>query len=494
MNLLTISLEKGSGPIYRQITQALRESIQRGLVQAGEVMPSARTLADQLQVNRHTVRVAYEELLAEGWIRSTERIGYFVADDFPQDYPIKTAASQAQGAGLLGELLEKRSAHRTWQGRTVQENLAAFPYNLQSSVPDLRLFPSTELKACFSRALRQLSSHLDYQGAQGDPVLLQLLSDVVRQQRQLGQHELILTQGSQEAIFITASLLLKEGSAVAVEEKGYQPAWQCFQHFGADLVPIRLDAEGIVPDELERVLQKRHIDLLYLTPLHQYPTTVTLSPARRARIMALLREYQVPLLEDDYDHDVHFDSFPPLPMAAQDPEQLVIYVSTLSKLIFPGARLGFMAVPKAALPYFLQIKAYTSRVNETLASRAVALWIQDGAFERHLRRLRRVYHERRDHLVERLAGNAFFRDHCSFEIPQGGMNLWLKIPCDTQSAADKARELGLLLSGEHLYLAPERRREASHLRLGYAAHDEREMNKALKILQRVLEDRRSFSD
>ncbi|MDQ3231425.1 MAG: PLP-dependent aminotransferase family protein [Pseudobdellovibrionaceae bacterium] len=487
MNLLNISLNEGPESLYRQVARALREAIQRGILRAGEPLPSARSLADQLQVNRHTVRIAYEELMAEGWIRAEERIGYFVAEDFPNEWAHAPLVIPPTLRGILFEKLDKWDRELNQLGRAGQENVGEYPYNLQSSVPDLRLFPVAELKSCFSRALRQLSSHLDYQGARGDPLLLSLLSDVVRQQRQLGQQELILTQGSQEAIFIAASLLLKPGSAVAVEEKGYQPAWQCFKHFGAELVPIRLDGEGVIPEDLERQLETRRIDLLYLTPLHQYPTTVTLTPARRARVMAVLREHRVPLLEDDYDHDVHFDSFPPLPMAAEDPEQLVIYVSTLSKLIFPGARLGFMAVPPAALPWFLQMKAYTSRVNETLASRAVALWMQDGGFGRHLRRLRRTYQGRRDHLVEQLETLSFFRQETSFVAPKGGMNLWLDLKRNPQVIAERARREGLLLSSEHLYLAPGRQHEARHLRLGFAAHDEREMNRALKILQRVMQ-------
>lgn len=487
MNLLSIFVDQDAGPIYRQVASAVQRAIQRGILRAGEQLPSARELADQLQVNRHTVRAAYEELLAEGWIRAEERIGYFVANDFPQDFTGQPGLLRAAGPGLIWEKLKQSGAESSRLGRAEEPQVAAFPFNLQSSVPDLRLFPVQELKSCFSRALRQLTSHLDYHGAQGDPLLLSVLSDLVRQQRQLTAHELILTQGSQEAIFIAASLLLKPGCTVAVEEKGYQPAWQCFRHFGAELVPIRLDGEGIVPEDLERRLQEKRIDLLYLTPMHQYPTTVTLTPARRARIMSLLRTHRVPLLEDDYDHDVHFDSFPPLPMAAQDPEQLVIYVSTLSKLIFPGARLGFMAVPAATLPWFIQMKAFTSRVNETLASRAVALWIQEGGFERHLRRLRRIYRERRDHLLERLTAQAFFRDHCAFTAPLGGMNLWLDIGCHPGKIVEKARQQGLLLSGEHLYLTADRRHEARHLRLGYAAHDEREMKKGLGILQKILQ-------
>lgn len=116
----------------------------------------------------------------------------------------------------------------------------------------------------------------------------------------------------------------------------------------------------------------------------------------------------------------------------------------------------------------------------------MALWIQDGGLERHIRRIRRVYQERRDHLVERLSTLAFFRDHCGFATPQGGMNLWLDIGRDPRNVVDAARAQGLLLSGEHLYLTQDRRHEARHLRLGYAAHDEREMTKSLAILQSCL--------
>lgn len=488
MNLLNISFDLTRKPIYRQLAAALRGAIQKGALKPGEALPSMRTLADVLQINRHTVRIAYEELLAEGWIRAEERVAYFVAADFPiEPSPLPQRDPVVEETGVLENILRTRTVHEPYP----HENLADFPYNLQSSVPDLRLFPTAELKSCFARGMKQLSMHLDYSGARGDPLLLEVLGKLVRQQRQLLQHELVLTQGSQEAIFMVASLLLKPGSAVAVEEKGYQPAWQCFQHCGAELIPIRLDREGICPDDLERVLQQRPLQLLYLTPLHQYPTTVSLTPARRARVMALLREYKVPLLEDDYDHDVHFDSFPPLPMAADDRDQLVIYVSTLSKLIFPGARLGFMALPRAVVPRFVEMKTFTSRTSETLASRAVALWIEDGGFERHLRRLRRVYQERRDHLIYRLERSSFFRDHTRWEAPKGGMNLWLDLGQHPEAVVERAHKAGLLLSGEHLYLADDKRQHARHLRLGYAAHDEREMNRALGVLEKAMQQRKS---
>lgn len=487
MKLLNIQINDGPLPIYRQVAEAIRRTVQGGILKSGDSLPSARSLAESLQVNRHTIRVAYEELVAEGWIVSEERRGYFVAADFPKELASPAAADRQVTQGILWETLSAQASSPIFPGRNAHdENLAAFPFNLQSSVPDLRLFPAHELKSCFSRALKQLSSHLDYSGVRGDPLLLSQLAEFVRRQRQLNSHEVLITQGSQEALFIAASLFLKPGCAVAVEEKGYQPAWQCFHHFGARLIPVRLDSEGICPEALESILQRQNIRLLYLTPLHQYPTTVGLSPARRIRVMALLHQYKVPLLEDDYDHDVHFDSFPPLPMAAQDPEQLVIYVSTLSKLIFPGARLGFMAVPPGVLPWFLQIKAFTSRVNETLASRAVALWMEEGGLERHIRRIRKTYHERRDHLLWCLQKDSFLSEACRYQAPKGGMNLWLDIGQHPASVTEHARAEGLLLSGGHLYMAPDDASQARHLRLGFASHNEREMTQALRILRNVL--------
>ncbi len=480
MKSVHLELAPGSQAIYLKIASSLRDAVRAGRIAPGESLPSSRQLASRLGVNRHTVRAALEELVAEGWLEPQERIGYFVAADLPMVRPLIVAKDNP----LMG-LINSRYASKDTKRTRVGASIRAARYNLESSMPDLRLLPARELRSCFQASMKMLSNHLDYDGVQGEPVLHDAVSTLLRQQRGLGDREIVITQGSQEAIYMVAQLFLRPGSHVVTEDPGYQPAWECFRYAGANLCHVPVDGEGMDSVRLEEEISKRRIDLIYLTPMHQYPTTVTLTPARRARIYALARRHRIPILEDDYDHDVHFDSFPPLPMAACDPDGLVIYISTLSKLIFPGARIGFLAVPEAILPAFLQIKKHTSRTNETLSGRAIGLWMRDGGFERHVRRLTRVYHQRRDHVVAALEDSSFFRNHCTFFVPKGGMNLWLDTRRSSVRVCEAAARKGLLLSGEHLYKSHPSHR-STHLRLGFTAHEETEMIKALQLLERAI--------
>lgn len=468
--------------------------IRKGILLPGEALPSSRTIASQIKLNRHTVRAALEELIAEGWIVANERKAYFVAPDFPKPakrgqhfHATKESRRETAGSGLAN-LIANSEVRAEKKNKLLNSKLPKHQFNLSSGVPDLRLLPVSELRSAFARAMRQLSAHLDFSGAQGDPLLLEMLKTQLRLQRSILDREVLITHGSQEAIAMTSDLLLGKNVTVAVEEIGYQPAWECFRKSGAEILPIKVDHEGICPKALESALNHHKIRLLYLTPLHQYPTTVTLTPGRRQQIVLLAERHKFAIFEDDYDHDVHFDSYPPAPMASDDPSGWVIYASTLSKVIFPGTRIGFMALPPKLLPFFLEQKKMLSRTNETLAARTIAIWMEEGGFDRHLRRLRKTYQQRRDHLVDYLRESPVFRSRVEFSVPKGGINLWLNTFCSTASLCLSAKNAGVLVSGEHEYVGGDAKKKSlgTHLRLGYAAHTEAEMEVALKKLGKLI--------
>jgi GntR family transcriptional regulator / MocR family aminotransferase len=214
--------------------------------------------------------------------------------------------------------------------------------------------------------------------------------------------------------------------------------WEAFRCCGAELLPVKVDEGGVVPDDLERVLQKHPVRMIYTTPLHQYPTTVTLSPGRRQRVYGLAAQHGVPILEDDYDFEFHYHGEAQPPLRAEDPHGLVIYCSTFSKVLHPSARLGFVLASPTLSHRVRQLKTVVSRQNDNLTQEALALWMAEGGFERHLRRMRRHYAGRRQAMLEALNGSGW-----QFVSPAGGMCLWADTGVDTRKLAAAAREQGV---------------------------------------------------
>jgi GntR family transcriptional regulator/MocR family aminotransferase len=251
-------------------------------------------------------------------------------------------------------------------------------------------------------------------------------------------------------------------------------------------VPVKVDEQGMDPDALEAAIAKGVLHLIYLTPHHQYPTTVTLPAARRLRIYELASRHQIPIIEDDYDHEFHFRCQPIAPLASNDPSGLVIYVSTLSKVMFPSIRIGALAVPSALYEPLNSLRTIVTRQNSIILQDAVARWMDSGGFERHLRRMRRVYEERRDTSVAALAQAKARGLPLSWAAPDGGMAMWVDCGADADEVARLAAEAGVFVNPESNYhLGPPRRR--THLRLGYANQNPEELRAGFGLLMEYVE-------
>lgn len=482
---LTLVVPQDARPPYLRIADGLRAAIQAGHVQPGERLPSSRRLADTLGVHRHTITAAMDELVAEGWLEAGERRAHRVCAVLPS-----TFFQPRPGAGTS----PFRQKHE-WQfvrqpapvdcGPTPAQR-HGFHYVFQSGTPDLRLFPYDELRSCLAEALR---SKPDLQSGYGDPAghehFVERLELYLRQVRALGGRKIIVTHGTQEGVYLVAQLLLKPGHKVAVEALGYSGAWDAFQTAGADIVPVTVDAEGMNPDALEAVIRKQQIQLIYLTPHHQYPTTATLPPARRMRIYELASRHRIPIIEDDYDHEFHYRCQPIAPLASTDPCELVIYTSTLSKIMFPSIRIGFMAVPEPLYQPLVNLRAVITRQNSAFLQDAVARWMENGGFERHLRRMRRVYQERRDTLVDALTQAKSSGLPLNWAVPDGGMALWLDCGADADTVTQQAAAASVFVSPESLYRAGQTP-GGQHLRLGFASQTPEEIRAGITRLAEAI--------
>lgn len=482
---LNITIPRDTRPHYLRIADGVRAAIQAGHAQPGDRLPSSRRLAAVLRVHRHTITAAMDELVAEGWLEAGERRAHRVCAILPSTFFQPQPGSKASPFSHKHEWDFVRQPAPVDCGPTSAQR-HSFQYIFQSGTPDLRLFPYDELRACLAEALR---SKPDLQSGYGDPAghgyFVERLNMYLRQVRALSGRDIIVTHGTQEGVYLVAQLLLKPGHNVAVEALGYSGAWDAFQTAGAEIMPITVDADGMDPDALEAAIRKQRIQLIYLTPHHQYPTTVTLPPARRMRIYELASRHRIPIIEDDYDHEFHFRCQPIAPLASTDPCELVIYTSTLSKIMFPSIRIGFMAVPKPLYQPLVNLRSVITRQNSAFLQDAVARWMDNGGFERHLRRMRRVYQERRDTLVDALTTAKATGLPLDWTVPDGGMALWLDCGVDADAVVQQAAAAGVFVSPESLYRAgpPQVGR---HLRLGFASQTPEEIRAGIALLAEAI--------
>jgi len=469
MDQWTFELAAGDRPLFLRLADAVTRDIRRGRLAPGDRLPGSRRVAEQLGLHRNTVLAAWRELEREGWIETEAARGTFVARTLPE-LRIGPAARPSRTAGF-----DVEPSAVAWTPRAPD----ALP--LLGGLPDLRHLPRAAMARAYRRALRR-KGILDYGDPAGDPGLRSALAGRLAAARGLATRadEILVTRGSQMAFALVARAMLRPGDRVAVEALGYRPAWRALGSSGAELVPIPVDDHGIDVDRLEAALPLRAI---YLTPHHQYPTTATLSPARRMRLLRLAAEHRVAVIEDDYDHEFHYEGRPVLPLAARDDHGVVVHVGTLSKVLAPAFRIGWVVAPAPLHEALVAARTFIDRMGDPAVEHAVGELIEDGELQRHTLRARRRYRRRRDVMVELL--REAFGERLRFRVPRGGMALWAKAPgVDVDEWSRRAEAAGVIVQPSRLFTFRGRPRRA--LRLGYAALEPDELREAVRRLRRAL--------
>ncbi|MBX2801801.1 MAG: PLP-dependent aminotransferase family protein [Myxococcales bacterium] len=465
---VTLTVPEGDGPTFLRLAEAVVAEIQRGRLRPGDALPGTRKVATQLGVHRNTVVAAWRELRAQGWLETRQgaatRIASLPAPPPRHTTPRSTALD-----------IQPMAMPRT------TEPVAPGVLDLAGGKPDLRLVPIHDIARAWASALRHTRGKLlAYGDPRGHPRLRQALSAMLAARRGLvtDPDHIVITRGSQQAMYLLGRALLRPGDRVAVEELGYPLAWAALRASGAELVSITVDSEGLRVDQVEDAA-KGGLRAVYVTPHHQYPTMATLGASRRMELLRLAAEYRFAILEDDYDNEFHFAGQPVLPLAARDTHGVVAYLGTLSKTLAPGLRLGFVTGPTALTDAVAAIRVEVDRQGDLATEYALATLIEDGTVPRHLRRMRRVYHERQRHFSRAL--RAALGERVAFEVPAGGLALWVRTlladPADWSSRAlarGAAFEVGrsLALRGQALPYA----------RMGFASLDLSELDRAVEIL------------
>lgn len=469
-------------PLFLQVVRGIQDGIRRGRLRPGSPLPGTRALAERLEIHRNTVLAAYRELSSEGWIQASAARGTFVADDLPERPPRGPASGRVDGIA--------RQPAFTLAAAPLSRDPSGVPPGtlpMVGGMPDLRLFPAAALSRAYRRALRSRARELlAYGDPRGHRRLRTALASMLAEARGIpaGADDLVVTRGSQMAIELAARALLRPGDLVAVEAFGYPPAWEALSRAGARVVPVPVDGHGLRVDRLAELAAREPVRALYVTPHHQFPTGAPLVASRRLALLSLAAERRFAVLEDDYHHEFQYEGRPILPLAASDRAGSIVYVGSLSKVLAPGLRLGFVCAPRPLLDRIADLRLYADRQGDHAVEYAVAELIEDGELPRHIRRARRVYRARRDLLAwllrERI-GPAL-----SFRLPPGGMTIWARVRgVDADAWTLAAREEGVHVHAGRRFAFDGRRQP--FLRLGFAALDERELREGVERLRRGLD-------
>lgn len=479
---ITIPIRRESAtPVYLQIVHAVIDEIRRGRLSCGAALPGTRELAEGLEVNRKTVVQAYGELEAQGWVQTERTRGTFVGSHLP-------LVPKANG-GRRGGMPDAPQFRMIGAAPRIPLLLRS-PNALlfDDGAPDTRHVPVNALARAYRHALSRGArrNSLSYADPRGTLQLRSAVSSMLNLDRGLSTtpDHICLTRGSQMAIHVTARILAGPGDTVVVEELSYPPARESFRLAGADVVPVGLDARGMLVEELERICRRRRVCAVYVTPHHQFPTTVLLPPERRLRLFALAAQFGFAIVEDDYDHEFHFAHQPMLPLASSDPDGRVIYIGSMSKLVSPSLRLGYLAAPRAFVDRAAAEVAMIDRQGDPATEEAVAELIALGEIHRHTRKVLKIYRERRTLLAallrERLGGRV------RFDLPDGGLAVWARFD-DGVDPARLAQLAGaerlLFLPGSAFALTPKR---VPGARLGFASLDAGELERATARLRTAL--------
>ena len=465
--------EREEKTVFLKLTNLISQEILSGRLVQGTMLPGSRSLSKELGINRKTVQAIYEELEAQGWLVTRPRKGTFVADILPE--------KQLQ--------IDSVNERKVNDKPTIQE-AALYPHN--DGVPDPRLIPYELFSRAYRHALIKITQnqYMGYGNPQGMIELRQALQKMLSMERfmSVAEDEICIVRGSQMGIFLASRALPNRQGVIVVEELYYPSAFKAFQSNGFQVVSVKLDEQGIVIEDLEWILQEHSVAAIYTTPHHQYPTTVTMPMSRRLQLLELSKKWGFYIIEDDYDHEFHYDSRPMPPLASLPHSELVIHVGSLSKVFAPGIRLGYIVASASVIQSITEDILLIDRQGNNITELALADLMQRGEIKRHIRKMKKIYQLRRDHALTEFS--RVFSGDVQIQPPAGGMALWVKFQKSfTKGQALKLDELNM--DTEHKF----RQDDSSNrcIRFGFAALSEQEITSLIEKLNEVLNKRTADS-
>lgn len=467
-----------SGQIYRQ----LRDSIVDGRLQADARLPSSRALAAQLGVSRKTTLDVFERLVSEGFLVTRTGHGTFVApylDRIPLvqgrlDRPALDAPTLAQPSAIWHSIPTSLALPRP--GTTL-------PLDFLGGVTDKSNFPATAWRRCINHALRtQLQGRGSYRDPAGEQELRLAISRYLAFNRAVVSNwqDVIISQGAQQALDLIARVVIKAGDVVAMENPGYSPARACFTALGAEVVSVPVDEHGLITTALPQ-----RAKLVYITPSHQFPLGMPMSLERRLALLQWAQHSGAVIIEDDYDSEFRFEGRPMETLKSLDGAGLVAYVGTFSKTIFPELRIGYVIAPSSLQATLHKAKQISDWHTCSLTQTALARFMLDGDFAKHLRRMQKQYVERRLCLLHHLQGP--LAPWFDVVAPSAGIHMTALLKQDLSEAeviaAARADSIGLYGIAHFYSEAPKR----PGLLFGYGNMNSQQIEQAMTTMLSILQ-------
>src|SRR6266545_1953204 len=475
-------------PLHRQLYEELRGAILSGRLKAGTRLQSTREFARELGVSRNTVMSVYEQLLAEGYVEGVVGSGTFVARTLPEEMlEARTMTSRVENRMSQRSPLSKRGRKLVAILPNFGERVFGKPTPFRCATPDFMAFPFK----IWTRLLAKHSRHpshdlLGYVYPAGYPQLREAIAAYLRSSRAVKceAEQVIIVPGSQVALDIAIQMLLDPGDTALIEDPGFFGVRGVFARAGVRLVPAPVDEEGVSVNAVGKTSNSAR--MVYVTPSHQFPLGVTMSLARRLELLEWARQTKAWIIEDDCDGEYRYSGRPIPSLQGLDGDQRVIYTGTFSKVLFPSLRIGYLVAPPDLIDAFVGGRVMTDMQSSTIPQAALADFIEEGHFIRHLRRMRRLYAERQACFVT--AAKAELSGLLEIEKSEAGMHLigWLARGVDDQAVARAAWRHNLItLPLSAFSLKPVDR---GALVLGYTAFNEREIRANVRRLRTAISE------
>ncbi len=466
--------------LQTQIREALVSAILDGQLAREEPIPSTRKMAKSLGVSRNTVVLAYQGMLDDGYLVARERSGYYVSEKAIETAaPPKLAVKQQAAGGSID--WSSRLTMQPAEQANVSKPLdwQSYPYPFIYGQVDHNLFPLAEWRDCARQALgkKWLGSWTNDTWAHDDPLLVEQIRRRILPRRGImaADDEILVTLGAQNALYLLTTLLVGLDTRVGMEEPGYPDVRNIFNLRTSHVSLLPIDDKGLVPDEAFNAC-----DIVFTTPSHQFPTTVTMPLERRMELLKRAAEHDIVIIEDDYEFETNYVNEPCPALKSLDDDGRVIYVGSLSKTLFPGLRLGFLVAPRNIVAQARALRRLMVRHAPNNNQRTAALFLSLGHHDTLIRRLHRAYRSRWEVMGEAL------KRHLpdSSRVPSfGGTAFWVKGPegLDSEELARAAAQKGVLIEpGRVTFGAPDAPR--NFYRLAFSSVDEQKIEPGIRIL------------
>lgn len=471
------------GSLQSQIQQIVASAILAGRLQVGEKLPSSRKLAEHLGISRITVTLAYHELVADDYITSASRSGYFVSETAPT-VPLPAI----KGETIRDTVDWDHAITRQFAGgKTVKKNYdwRSYPYPFMYGQPDPNLFNQASWRLCAMQALgkKEFDSLTSDYAEQDDPELINFIMRHTLPRRGIlaRPEQILVTVGAQNALWMTAQILLNADRSAAFENPGYHGIGEILRHTGCHQYPVNIDADGLPPSQLPN-----DFDALFITPSHQCPTTTTMPMERRHELLRLASEQNFLIVEDDYEFEMSFIKSPSPALKSLDTDGRVIYVGSFSKSLFPGLRLGYLV---GAEPFIRQARALrlaSLRHPPGYMQRTTAYFLGLGHYDAMIKKMRTVYHRRRQVTAEALAKTEMkVAGSASF----GGSGFWVEAPpeIDTEILRHRLAENGVLIEAGNPFFAGEDAPK-NFFRLAYSSISSEKIPEGIRRISQAIQD------